>query len=82
MLSLNFFHVVLLEMSSVLDYVSAPPVARDTRSNQELFTSLHKEIVDLGPRGVLVIFGVLFSSSAILLGRGLRWCFRKAAGYA
>ena len=59
-----------------------PPAPRDTRSTQELFTSLHKEIVDLGPRGLLVIFGVLFSSSAVLFGRGMRWLYRKAAGYA
>lgn len=68
-------------MTSVIDYVTAPPVSRDTRTLQELFTSLHKEIVDLGPRGVLVVLGVFFSSSAVLLGRGARWLYRKAAGY-
>ena len=69
-------------MTTVIDYVMAPPVTRDTRTTQELFTSLHKEIIDLGPRGVLVIFGVLFSSSAVLLARGVRWLYRRAAGYA
>lgn len=69
-------------MTSVIEYGVAPPVPRDTRSLQELFTSLHKEIVDLGPRGVLVVLGVFFSSSATLLVRGARWAYRKAAGYA
>ena len=69
-------------MASVLDYGVVPPAPRDTRSTQELFTSLHKEIVDLGPRGVLVVLGVFFSSSATLLARACRWLYRKAAGYA
>jgi hypothetical protein len=68
-------------MTSVVDYGVAPPVSRDTRSLQELFTSLHNETVDLGPRGLLVLVGVLFSSSATLLARGIRWLYRKAAGY-
>ncbi len=68
-------------MTSIVDYGIAPPAPRDTRTLQELFTSLHKEIVDLGPRGVLVVFGVFFTSSAVLLGRACRWLYRKAAGY-
>jgi hypothetical protein len=68
-------------MAIVVDYVE-PPVMRDTRTTQELFTSLHKEIVELGPRGLLVVFGVFFSSGATLLVRGARWLYRKAAGYA
>jgi hypothetical protein len=68
-------------MAIVVDYVE-PPVMRDTRTTQELFTSLHKEIVELGPRGLLVLVGVLFSSSATLFVRGARWLYRKAAGYA
>ncbi len=69
-------------MTTVVDYGVAPPVPRDTRTLQELFTSLHREIVDLGPRGLLVVFGVLFSSSATLSYRGARWAYRRAAGYA
>jgi hypothetical protein len=69
-------------MTSVIEYGVSPPVPRDTRTLQELFTSLHREIVELGPRGLLVLSGVLFSSSATLLARGCRWLYRKAAGYA
>jgi hypothetical protein len=69
-------------MTTILDYGVAPPASRDTRSLQELFTSLHNETVELGPRGLLVLVGVLFSSSATLLARGCRWLYRKAAGYA
>lgn len=69
-------------MATVLDYGVAPPASRDTRSLQELFTRLHNETVELGPRGLLVLVGVLFSSSAIVLAGGLRWLYRKAAGYA
>jgi hypothetical protein len=68
-------------MTVVLDYGVAPPASRDTRSLQELFTSLHNETVELGPRGLLVLVGVLFSSSATLLVRGIHWLYRKAAGY-
>jgi hypothetical protein len=69
-------------MTTVVDYAVAPPVPRDTRTLQELFSSLHREIVDLGPRGVLVVFGVLFSSSATLFYRASRRIYRGAAGYA
>ena len=69
-------------MTTVVDYGVPPPVPRDTRTLQELFTSLHREIVDLGPRGILVLTGVLFSSSGVLFARGCRWVYRRAAGYA
>ena len=69
-------------MATVIDYGVPPPVPRDTRSTQELFTSLHREIVELGPRGVLVVFGVLFSSTATLLALATRWLYRTARGYA
>lgn len=69
-------------MTTVVDYGVAPPVPRDTRTTQELFTALHRETVELGPRGLLVVFGVLFSSSATLLYRAGRWVYRRARGYA
>ena len=68
-------------MSLVLEYGVTPPAPRDTRTLQELFTSLHGENVALGPRGGLVVLGVFFSSSGVLLARGARWLYRKAAGY-
>ena len=69
-------------MAAVMEYVMAPQNPRDTRSFQELFTSLHKEVTELGPRGTLLVFSVLFSSTGVLLGRGATWLYRKAAGYA
>jgi hypothetical protein len=69
-------------MATVVDYVLPPPAPRDTRTLQELFTSLHREIVELGPRGTLVLLGVLFSSTATFLARGCSWLYRKARGYA
>ena len=69
-------------MATVIDYGIPPPVSRDTRTTREVFTSLHRETVTLGPRGVLVVLGVFFSSSSVLLARGVRWIYRKAAGYA
>lgn len=68
-------------MAAVVDYVVAPPVPRDVRSTKEIFTALHKETVELGPRGVLVVFGVLFSSSGVLLVRGVQWLYRRIRGY-
>ncbi len=69
-------------MTAVIDYGISPPLPRDTRTTEELFTSLHREIVELGPRGVLVVFGVLFSSSATLLYRAAHWFYRRARGLA
>ena len=67
-------------MTSVVDYVYAPPVPRTSLSTQELFGSLHREIVELGPRGVAILVGVFFTSSATLLVRGARWLYAKARG--
>jgi hypothetical protein len=67
-------------MTSVVDYVYAPPAPRNSLSTQELFGSLHREIVELGPRGVAILVGVFFTSSATLLVRGVRWLYAKARG--
>ena len=68
-------------MTTVIEYgFPAPPALRDTRTNQELFTSLHREIVELGPRGIIILVGVFFTSSAALLVRGARWIYGKARG--
>jgi hypothetical protein len=69
-------------MASVVEYVVSPPAPRDTRTLQELHSSLHKEIVELGPRGTLVLLGVLFSSTATFLARACSWLYRKARSYA
>jgi hypothetical protein len=69
-------------MTEVIEYGVTQPGQRDSRTNKELFTSLHGETVALGPRGVLVVFGVLFSSTGVLLARGVRWLYRKARGHA
>ena len=82
MLKLKGHRVYVSSMTTVVDYGIPPPIPRDTRTLQELFTSLHGEIVGLGPRGLLVLTGVLFSSSGVLFYRGCRWLYRKAAGYA
>lgn len=75
--------MISCRMTAVIDYATTtPPALRDTRTTRELFTTLHGEVTALGPRGVLVVFGVLFSSSVTLLARGARWVYRKAAGYA
>lgn len=68
-------------MATVVDYVLPPSTPGDTRGFQELFTSLHKEIVDLGPRGTLVLLGVLFSSTATFITRGCTWLYRKIRGF-
>lgn len=69
-------------MASLENDGHAPLAPQDTRSLQEIFTSLHNEIVLLGPRGMLVLLGVLFSSSGVFIVRGCSWLYRKAAGYA
>jgi hypothetical protein len=67
-------------MSIITEYGVTPP--RDTRTTRDVFRSLHEETIALGPRGVLVVVGVFFSSSGVLLARGARWLYRKARGYA
>jgi len=69
----------IIRMSGVMEYGVTPQ--KDTRTTRELFTSLHGETVAQGPRGLLVVVGVLFSSSGVLLARGARWLYRKARGY-
>lgn len=69
-------------MATVVEYGVPPPIPRDTRSNRELFESLHTEIVDLGPRGALLALAVFFSSTAVFFVRGTKWLYQKAKGYA
>ena len=69
-------------MTTVIDYTSPPVGPRNTQPLHELFRSLHREIVDVGPRGVVVVFGVFFSSSAVLLSRAGRSLYQRLRGYA
>ena len=70
----------LLRMATVVEYGFTPSVPRTPLSTQELFGSLHREIVELGPRGVAILVGVFFTSSATLLLRGARWAYTKGRG--
>lgn len=55
----------------------SPPRVRDVRTFRERLTDTHKESVEGGWQGPIVLFGSLLSSSCVLMWRGAKWCFTK-----
>lgn len=69
-------------MSSTLSSVYAPPTAPSLPSFRERLLTAHTESVAAGPTGPLVLFLASLSSSAILMGQGVRFLYRRCRGYA